>query len=242
MSQYEYSPLYGLQAGTIRQAGAVAVFERIIDRLVDKIGSLKASWGGTDFTYDLTDRFTIEYPDTLMRLPHIAVSFVAEVMKEPGIGRYMVDGEAELTGFTKVIRFYFDIWTRKNLERFLISDAIVHTLGQSWKFFRQFGIRDIRHVGTQSRNYEQESSALYQRMTAQQASRVFRNIVEYEVEFDLVNVVPEEGEIIEEIIITGDVVDGITAVASTVIDTKIGGTTELILDKELVTTLKGVIP
>jgi hypothetical protein len=241
---HEYSSLYGLQTGPVRSAGITAVFERIIDRLVDQLSTVVTKWGGAEKVYAFNhENITIEYPDKIMRLPHIAIDLVSEGMREPGIGRNMVDGEPELVGFTKIVQFYFDIWTRASLERFLISDSIVRCMSRSWGFFRQFGIRDLKHVGTQSRNYEQERSALYQRMTDQQASRVFRMILQYEVEYDLVSEVSEEAEIIEEIIITGNVQDSITADLTETINERLGGTTELILDKQYVLTkeLKGVI-
>lgn len=240
MSKYEYSQLYGLQAGPVRQAGIMAVFERIIDRLLDKMPVIVVRWGDTEETLDFSDRITYEYPDEIMRLPHIVISLVSENMREPGIGRIMVDGDPTLIGFTKILHIDFDIWARKSLERILISDAIVHTLAQSWDYFRQYGIRDLKHIGTQSRNYEQESSALYQRMTVQQASRVFRQLLQYEVEYDLVNAPAVKAEIIEKIFVSGDVSVGIGGEY----EFAIGGLTELILDKEFVLTkeLKGVIP
>lgn len=240
MSKYEYSPLYGLQAGPVRQAGIMAVFERIIDRLLDKMPVIVVTWGETEEALDFSERITYEYPDEVMRLPHVVISLVSENMREPGIGRIMVDGDETLIGFTKILHVDFDIWARKSLERILVSDAIVHALAQSADHFRQYGIRDLKHVGTQSRNYEQESSALYQRMTVQQASRVFRQILQYEVEYDLVNAPSVDAEIIEQILVSGDVTVGIGGEFGVAI----GGLTELILDKEFVLTkeLKGVIP
>jgi hypothetical protein len=240
VSRYEYSPLYGLQAGPVRQAGIMAVFERIIDRLLDKMPVIVVKWGNIEEALDLSDRITYEYPDEVMRLPHVVISLVSENMREPGIGRIMVDGDETLIGFTKILHVDFDIWARKSLERILVSDAIVHVLAQSADHFRQYGIRDLKHIGTQSRNYEQESSALYQRMTVQQASRVFRQLLQYEVEYDLVNAPAVEAEIIEQIQVSGDVSIGMGGE----FEFAIGGLTELILDKEFVLTkeLKGVIP
>lgn len=240
MSKYQYSPLYGLQAGPVRQAGIMAVFERIIDRLLDKMPVIVVTWGETEEALDFSERITYEYPDEVMRLPHVVISLVSENMREPGIGRIMVDGDETLIGFTKILHVDFDIWARKSLERILVSDAIVHTLAQSADHFRQYGIRDFKHVGTQSRNYEQESSALYQRMTVQQASRVFRQLLQYEVEYDLVNAPSVDAEIIEQILVSGDVTAGVGGEFGVAI----GGLTELILDKEFVLTkeLKGVIP
>lgn len=239
MSRYAYSQKYGLQAGPIRQAGIMAVFERVIDRLNDKMAKIVVQWGDTEGTLDLTESVSIDYPEWIMRLPHIVITFVSEAMREPGIGRVMIDGDESLFGFTKIVQFYFDIWTRRSLERILVSDAIVYCLGSksSMNHFRKYGIRDLKHVGTQARNYEQERSALYQRMTAQQGARVFRQILQYEVEFDLVSVPEVEAEIIEQIVIRGD--------ATTYVgefETVLGGTTELLLDKELINELEGVIP
>lgn len=233
MSQNSYSSHYGLQAGPVRQAGIMAIFERVIDYLYDKIGSLTVNVGGTLDVLDLSDRITLEYPDEIMRLPHVALSLVSEAAREPGIGRVMVDGDGSQIGFTKILQFYFDIWARTSLERVLVSDAIVYALNAGWKYFRQFGIRDIKHVGTQSRNYEQESSALYQRMTVQQASRVFRQILQYEVDFDLVTDYAEDVEIIERIVIESAVEGYLITDEITSVTEIIGGLTELILDKRL---------
>ena len=229
---YKYSPRYGLQAGPVRQAGIMAMFERVIDRLVDNIGTLQVRWGVYLDTIDLSESITLEYPEKIIRLPHVVLSLQSEAMREPGIGRIMVDDE-EYTGFTKIVQFYFDIWARSSLERMLVSDAVVYWLARSTKHFRQFGIREIKHVGSQSRNYEQESSALYQRMTVQQASRVFRQILQYQVEYDLVTVPFEPAEIIEQIIVSGDV--EISETVSAPFETIIGGVTALILDKGLIT-------
>jgi len=232
MSLYEYSNLYGLQAGPIRQAGIMAIFERVIDRLVADVGSIIVAAGDDFVNLDLSDKFTVEYPDTITRPPAIAISLVSEYITEPGIGRIMIDGDESLTGFAKTMHFNIDIWARTSLERILISDAITHCLSRKsvTDQFRQYGIRELKHIGTQARNYEQESSALYQRMTVQQGSRIFRQLIQYQTEYDLVTVYNQNVEIIEQILIRGSV--NIDVGVSTPISINIGGTTELILDTE----------
>lgn len=234
MSLYEYSHLYGLQAGPLRQAGVMAIFERVIDRLIADVGSITVAAGDTLAVVDLSDKFTVEYPDTITRPPAIAISLVSEYIAEPGIGRIMIDGDESLTGFAKTLHFNLDIWARTSLERILIGDAIIHCLSRksTTNHFRQYGIRELKHVGTQSRNYEQESSALYQRMTVQQGSRIFRQLIQYQTEYDLVNVYTQNVEIIEQILIRGSV--NIDVGVSTPIKINIGGLTELILDAELI--------
>ena len=234
MSMYSYSQLYGLQAGTLRQAGLMAIFERVIDKLVADVGSIALTWGNNTEIVDLTEKYTVEYPDTITRPPAIAISLVSEYVREPGIGRIMVDGDESLTGFEKMVHFNVDIWARNTLERMLIADAITHCLAQkaTTDQFRQYGIREFKQIGNQARNYEQESSALYQRMTVQQGSRIFRQLLQYQTEYDLVNVANLNAEYIEQILIRGNV--NITLGVSAPIEINLGGLTELILDAELI--------
>jgi hypothetical protein len=237
---YEYSPEFGLQKGALRPAGDMAVFEHLIDRLVDKVGRITIKHGSYHKNLDLTDKYSIEYPEKIMGLPFIALSLISERTVEPGIGRIMLDDDEEKPGFTKIMQLYVDIWCRTNVETILIADHISHCLNTSWKHFRGVGIRQLKHIQMQTRNYEQERSTIYQRMTAQTASRVWRKILQIEVEYDLVSVPPieEEAGLIEQIIIEGDVSDDVGGEFEIVI----GGVTELILDRKYVLKkqLKGV--
>lgn len=227
---YGYSSKYGLQRGTHREAGNLAVMEHLISRLRGKVGKIQVRWGDTYDVLDLSKKYTLEYPEAMIDPPQIAFTFIAESYKEPGIGRVMIDGYGEEIGFTKIMQLQIDIWARKNIERAMISDAVLECIHTSWRFFRRVGIRDLKHISSRDWNYDQERSTLFQRVYLQTGSRLYRRTLIVEVEYDLVSVPPteEDGDIIERIILDQDVIDGGTVVVS------IGGLTDLILDSRYV--------
>jgi len=227
---YGYSSKYGLQKGSHREAGNLAVMEHLISRLRDKVGKIQVRWGETYATLDLIEKYVLEYPEDMIDPPQIAFTFIAESYKEPGIGRVMVDGYGEEIGFTKIMQLQIDIWARKNIERAMISDAILECIHTSWRFFRRVGIRDLKHISSRDWNYDQERSTLFQRVYLQTGSRLYRRTLIVEVEYDLVSVPPseEDGDIIERIILDQDIIDGGVAIST------IGGLTDLILDSRFV--------
>jgi len=227
---YQYSDKYGLQAGPVRQAGNLAVMEHLIDRLRDKVGKIQVRWGNTYDTLDLSNKYTLEYPENMINPPQIAFTLVSESYKEPGIGRVMIDGYGEEIGFTKILQLQIDVWARKNIERMMIADAILYCIHTSWRFFRRVGIRDLKHISSRDWNYDQERSTLFQRVYMQTGSRLYRRTLIVEVEYDLVSIPPseEDGDIIERIILDQDIIDGGEVI------TTIGGLTDLILDSRYV--------
>ena len=130
---YQYSDKYGLQKGSHREAGNLAVMEHLMSRLRDKVGKIQVRWGDTYATLDLREKYVLEYPENMIDPPQIAFTFVAESYKEPGIGRVMIDGYGEEIGFTKIMQLQVDVWARKNIERAVIADAILECIHTSWR-------------------------------------------------------------------------------------------------------------
>lgn len=223
---YQYSTKVGLQASPKRPAGQVAVYDHIILRLEDIVPSIITKYG-TANTQALT--YSLEYPEQLMSLPHISVTFVSEISKDIGLG--MVAGGSaagELSGFTKAMTLFLDIWARNSQERDLIADAILYCIHTSRPHFASKGIRDLRHLESATRNFEQADTTVYPRVSMQ-TTRVWRKVLSLQVEYDLVFVPPSEEElaIIEQIDLTVSYDD-------VSVSYQIGQVTDLILDSKYI--------
>ena len=223
---YQYSTKVGLQASPKRPAGQVAVYDHIILRLEDIVPSIITKYGTVN-TQALT--YSLEYPEQLMSLPHISVTFISEISKDIGLG--MVAGGSaagELSGFTKAMTLFLDIWARNSQERDLIADAILYCIHTSRPHFAARGIRDLRHLESATRNFEQADTTVYPRVSMQ-ATKVWRKVLSLQVEYDLVFVPPSEEElaIIEQIDLTVSYDD-------VSVSYQIGQATDLILDSRYI--------
>ena len=215
-----------MQASPKRPAGQVAVYDHIILRLEDIVPSIITKYGTTN-TQALS--YSLEYPEQIMSLPHISVTFIAEISKDIGLG--MVAGGSaagELSGFTKAMTIFLDIWARNSQERDLIADAILYCIHTSRPHCASKGIRDLRHLESATRNFEQGKESIYPRASLQ-ATRVWRKVLSLQVEYDLVFVPPSEEElaIIEQIDLTVSYDDASVSY-------QIGQATDLILDSRYI--------
>ena len=229
---YQYSDVLGLQHSGDTPAGQVAIYKHIILRFEDKVSNVVTSYGKTN-TLSLT--YSLEYPEMLMALPHVALSFTSETSKDVGLG--MVAGGSaagEMSGFMKDMIISVDIWGRNSQERDLIADAILYCIHTSRPHFATKGIRDLRHLEGSTRNFEQTVGALYPRQSMQ-TTKIWRKVLSLQVEYDLVFVPPSEEElaIIEQIDLT-------VSYDTMSVSQQFGQATELPLDSHLFDGLENI--
>lgn len=222
---YQYSDTIGLISDGHRPAGQLAVYGHVITRLREKLPSIVYAFGD-DSEYHTVQPITyaLEYPDMLIDLPFVALTFVSELTKNVGIGQ--VPGGidfGEYEGMKKDLLFQIDVWARNSMERDMIGDAIMYIMQSSRRHFSSLGFRDLFPDLGQTRMFEQSQSTLYPRIS-QTTTRVWRKVMSFHAEYDL-NWIPEKDEtwgIIEQIDLSVNEYE-----------TQIGMATDLPLDSHL---------
>lgn len=225
---YTYSKKMGLQASATRPAGGSAIVDHMITRFEEYIPSIQTIYGGTSASV-VPMTYAYEYPEQLLTLPFVAISFISEWSEDVGLGM-VAAGEAagEFSGFEKVTFFDIDIWARNSWERQLIFDTIMNCIHVSRKWFQAKGIRDLRHEKSDTRHFEQAQAAMYYRQSMQ-STKVFRSVITVRVEYDLIFTPPDQEGFgtIEEIEIDMTVDEGELLI-------RVGHIMDLILDSRYV--------
>jgi hypothetical protein len=223
---YQYSSTIGLTSDGYRPAGQLAVYGHVIQRLRDKLPNVVYTFGSDpDYHEPVAITYSLEYPDKLIDLPFVAITFVSELSRNVGIGQ--VPGGidfGEFQGMTKDLLFQIDVWGRNSMERDMIGDAIMYVMQTSRNHFSALGFRDMKPDLGQTRMFEQSQSTLYPRIS-QTTTRVWRKVMSFQAEYDL-NWIPQKdlsSGTIEQIDVTGGMWDAdYTA--------RFGYITDLILD------------
>jgi len=223
---YEYSSSLGLTSDGYRPAGQLAVYGHIIQRLRDKVPRIKYVFGDNPEYFTNVDiTYSMEYPDKLIDLPFVAITFISEMSGSVGIGQVPAGKDfGEYQGIAKKMLFQIDVWARNSMERDMISDAIMHVMHTSRNHFSALGFKDIFPDLGQSMMFEQSQSTLYPRIS-QTTTRVMRKVMSFHAEYDLIWVPQKDASsgIIEQIDIPIEV-------WGADYELRIGHATDLILD------------
>ena len=225
---YQYSGAIGLTKSEYRPAGQIAVYDHIVARLRDKMPSAVYQFGGgAEYATNVDITYALEYPEKLLELPFVALTFVSEMTGNVGIGQVPAGVDfGEYSGITKNMILQIDVWGRNSMERDMVADAIMYVMHTSRHHFSALGFRDVFPNLSETRMFEQADSTLYPKV-AQTTSRVWRKIMTFNVEYDLIWVPPKDVStgIIEQIDIEGTVWDAELSM-------RIGHATDLILDSK----------
>jgi hypothetical protein len=225
---YKYSEAIGLLPSDYRPAGQVAVYDHVIKRLREKMPSVVYQFGGgQEYTQNVNITYAFEYPEKLLDLPFVVLTFISEFSRSVGLGQ-VAGGVSfgELSGMYKDMVLQIDVWARNSMERDLISDAITYVMQISRNYFCALGFRDIRPELSQTRMFEQTRDTIYPRV-AQTTTRVWRKVVTYNVEYDLVWEPPKDvpSGIIEQIDVNG-------SIGEADYELRVGYATDLIIDSK----------
>jgi len=223
---YNYTGAIGLTPSEYRPAGHLAVYDHIITRLREKMPSVVYMFGGgADYTTNVDITYALEYPDKLIELPFVALTFISELAGNVGIGQVPAGVDfGEYSGITKNMLLQIDVWGRNSMERDMVADAIMYVMHTSRHYFSALGFRDVFPDFASTRMFEQADTTIYPRVT-QTTARVWRKVMTFNIEYDLIWVPSKDVStgIIEQIDITGTVWYADLAL-------RIGYATDLILD------------